>query len=52
MISGPCAEQAGTVVGVDVEMADLTGEALLTVDVGTDFDESLKPDEVEVIDLN
>ena len=37
-------------VGVDLEMADFIGEALLTVDVGTDFDESVKSDEVEVID--
>ncbi|MET8756840.1 KOW motif-containing protein [Lentzea sp. NPDC004782] len=49
VVAGPLAGQTGAVVGIDVEVAEQVGEAVLTIDVGADFDESVAPSEVEII---
>lgn len=48
VISGPCAGRMGSVVGIDVGMVEFADQAVLTVDLGEDHDESLLPDVVEV----
>jgi len=49
VVSGPLAGQVASVVGIDVELAEQVDETVLTIDVGADFEEYVKPSEVEVI---